>query len=63
MSIFPPNIPESVANMEHGISVDAVIAGIATTVGIDPSFVVGLLPQQVVEVEGYDKRFRLKEGF
>ena len=49
--------------MEHGISVDAVIAGIATTVGIDPSFVVGLLPQQVVEVEGYDKRFRLKEGF
>ena len=54
---------ETIAHMEHGVAVNAVVAGIATTVGVDPALVVRLLTQQVVEVQGYDKGLALEEGF
>lgn len=47
--------------MQHGVRVNAVEAGIATTSGVYPSLVVALLPQQIVEVKGHDERLILEE--
>ena len=49
--------------MEHGVAVDAVVASIATGVGVHPSLVVALLLEKVVEVESHDKSFTAEEGF
>ena len=46
---------QAVAYVEHGIGVDAVIAGVTATRGIDPAFVVALLTKQIVEVKGNDE--------
>ena len=54
---------ETVANVEHGIGVNAIILGVATTGGVHPAFIVGLLAEQVVEVECYDERLVLQEWF
>ena len=40
--------------MEHGIAVDAVIAGVTTPGGIHPALVVALLAKEVVELQILD---------
>ena len=47
--------------MQHGVRVNAVEAGIATTSGVYPTLVVALLSQQIVEVKGHDERLILEE--
>lgn len=47
--------------MEHGIGVDAVVLCVAAAGGIHPAFVIALLPEQVVEIEGYDKSLAFQE--
>ena len=53
---------ESVAHVEHGIRVDAVVSRLAPAGGIHPSLVVALLAQEVIEVEGHDEGFAFEEG-
>lgn len=52
---------QAIAHMKHGIAVDAVVAGVAAPVGIHPSLVVALLPQEVVEVKRHDEGLALEE--
>ena len=59
---FPAEHVQAVAHVEHGIAVDAVEARVAASRGIDPSLVVALLSEEVVEVEGHDERLALEEG-
>ena len=53
---------ETVADMKHGVAVDAVVASIATGVGVHPSLIVALLLEEVVEVECHDKSFTAEES-
>ena len=54
---------EAVAHMEHSVAVDTVVAGVAAAGGADPPLVVGLLAEEVVDVEGHDEGLALEEGF
>ena len=54
---------ETVAHVQHDVGVDAVVVRVAPGCGIHPSVEVALLPENVVEVEGYDKRLVLEEAF
>ena len=48
--------------MEHGVRVDAVVAGVAAPGGAHPALVVALLAEKVVEIECDDERLVLEEG-
>ena len=52
---------QAITHVKHGIAVDAVVAGIATPVGIHPTLVVALLAKEVVEVQCHNKAFVLEE--
>ena len=52
---------EAVAHVEHGVAVDAVVAGVAAAGGTDPTLVVRLLAEEVVEIEGDDERLVAEE--
>ena len=46
---------QTIAHVEHGIRVDAIVARFTTAVGIHPTAEVRLLPQKVVEIEGHNE--------
>ena len=52
---------EAVADVKHGVGVDAVVARVAASAGVDPPFVVALLAEEIVEVKRHDKRLALEE--
>ena len=52
---------QAITYMKHGVGVDAVVAGVAAPVGIDPTFIVALLSEKVVEVERHNQRLALEE--
>jgi hypothetical protein len=54
---------ETIAHVEHRIGIDAVEACIAATGGRNPTVVVTLLSQQVVEIQRHDERLALQEAF
>ena len=52
---------QAITHVKHGIAVDAVVAGVATSVSIYPTLVVALLAKEVVEVQCHNKAFVLEE--
>lgn len=52
---------QTVADVQHSVAVDAVVARIAAAGGIHPAFVIRLLSQQIVEVQCYSQWLALQE--